>query len=72
MSTPSEPVAKPTYHTMRIRQMLLDVANHARADVQQVEEPRARALFETTAEVLEGLARAYSHYEEGVEPAWRR
>ena len=71
MVQPSQPVADPRYHTARIHQMLTELAQHARDDVQQVNEPRARALFETTAEVLEGLARAYTHYDDGSEPAWR-
>jgi hypothetical protein len=72
MAAKSEPVSDPVFHTQRIRQMLLDVADHARTDVNQVNEPRAQALFETTAEALEGLARAYEHYEEGTETAWKR
>jgi hypothetical protein len=36
-----------------------------------VEDPRALALFETTAEVLGGLITAYEHYEHGAEEAWR-
>jgi hypothetical protein len=72
MPTKSESVTDPVFHTKRIRQMLLDVADHARDDVDEVNEPRAQALFETTAEALEGLARAYEHYEEGKETAWKR
>jgi hypothetical protein len=72
MTGPSEPVADPRYHTARIRQMLIELAQHARDDVGQIDEPRAQALFETTAEVLQGLARAYEHYDAGSEPAWRR
>lgn len=61
----------PRHHTTRIKGMLRDTLQHARDDVQKVEEPHARALFETTAEVLEGLARAYDHFEQRSEPAWR-
>lgn len=72
MAAKSESVADVTSRTRRIHDMLVDVVRHARADVEQVSEPRAQALFETTAETLEGLARAYEHYEEGTETAWRR
>jgi len=51
--------------------MLSEVRNHLRQDVRKVEEPRAEALFETTAEVLGGLITAYEHYEHGAEEAWR-
>lgn len=35
------------------------------------EEPRAKALFETSAEVLGGLEKAFHDYESKNEPAWR-
>jgi hypothetical protein len=52
--------------------MLGDVAEHAREDISKIHEPRAQALFETTAEVLIGLQKAFNDYEEGSELAWRR
>ena len=48
-----------------------DVRDHLRQDVSKVEDPRAEALFETTAEVLGGRISAYEHYEHGAEEAWR-
>jgi len=51
--------------------MLDDVRDHLREDVGKVEDPRAEALFEATAEVLGGLINAYEHYERGTEEAWR-
>jgi hypothetical protein len=68
----------PTNYTMHatdtshIRKMILDVAMNAREGIEQVSDPRAKALFETTAEVLDGLAKAYQDYDEGTEVAWRR
>ena len=59
-------------HTEKIRTMLDDLAKHLRDDVEAVSEPRAQALFETTAEVLIGLRTAYDHYEQGEEAAWQR
>jgi hypothetical protein len=61
----------PRHHTIKIRGMLSDVREHLRQDVSKVEDPRAEALFETTAEVLGGLITAYEHYERGAEAAWR-
>jgi hypothetical protein len=61
----------PRHHTIKIREMLNDVARHAREDVGKVNDPKAQALFETTAEVIEGLTRAYDHLEQKSEPAWR-
>jgi hypothetical protein len=61
----------PRHHTHQVRQRLQDMTQHLREDVAKVNDPRARALFETTAEVLEGLDRAYEHYERQSEEAWR-
>lgn len=67
-----EDTPEPGYHVNNIRRMLNETADHARRDAGIVDEPQARALFETTAEVLTGLATAYDHYEQGTEKAWRR
>ena len=61
----------PRHHTANIRQMLTETIDHAREDVDKIDEPRAQALFETTAEVLSGLVTAYEHYEHRSEEAWR-
>ena len=55
----------------RAAHRLAGVAEHARQDVGKVSEPKAQALFETTAEVCLGLATAFEHYEQQSEPAWR-
>ena len=52
----------PRDHAMHIRGMLADVLDHCREDTGKVNEPKAQALFETTAEVLGGLKTAYEHY----------
>jgi len=56
---------------MKIKRMLDDVIRHVREDVGKVDDPKAQALFETTAEVLNGLVTAYEHAEQKAEPAWR-
>jgi hypothetical protein len=60
----------PRHHTAKIKKMLSDTMTHVREDESKVTDPKARALFETTAEVLGGLVQAYDHYEQGA-PAWR-
>jgi hypothetical protein len=62
----------PRYHTQRIKGMLNDVVEHAREDVEKIDDPRAEALFETTAEVLLGLIKAYDHFERRAEEAWQK
>ena len=61
----------PRHHAAHIKQMLNDLVHNVREDVAKVSEPKAQALFESTAEVLSGLATAYDHYETKAEPAWR-
>ena len=61
----------PRHHTAKLKQMLRDVAAHAREDVGKVTDPRAQALFETTAEVLLGLEKAYQDFEDRSERAWK-
>jgi hypothetical protein len=61
----------PRRHTARIKSMLKDVAEHAREDVARTTDPKAQALFETTAEVVQGLVQAYDHFEQKSEAAWR-
>ena len=51
--------------------MLNDTATHAREDVAKVSDPKAQALFETTAEVLKGLVKAFDDFEEKREEAWK-
>jgi len=59
------PKSDPRHHTAKL------VIEHAREGATKVSDPKAQALFETTAEVLEGLQTAYCHFEEGNETAWR-
>jgi hypothetical protein len=68
----SLPQSDPIRHTMQVRARLNDLAEHLRQDVTKIDEPRAMALFETAAEVLLGLAKAFDDYERGDERAWRR
>ena len=66
------PESDPRHHTAKLKAMLVDTLQHAREDVAKVRgNPRAQALFETTAEVLNGLKTAYDHFEEGEEEAWK-
>ena len=73
MSTnPQFPESDPRHHTSNIKNMLDDLITHLRDDVEKIEEPRAQAMFETTAEMLTGVRTAFEHYEAGTEAAFRR
>lgn len=65
------PEDNPLHHTTNVKGWLRDVIDHLREDVGKVDDPKAEALFETTAEVLGGLVTAYEHYEEKNEEAWQ-
>jgi hypothetical protein len=71
MTNPAFPENDPRHHTSNIKRMLREAMDHAREDIAKVNDPRAEALFETTAEVLSGLVTAYDHFEARSEPAWR-
>ena len=51
------------YHVVKVRGMLNSVMRHCREDIDKVTEPKAQAMFETTAELLDGLINAYRRYE---------
>jgi hypothetical protein len=50
---------------------LQELIDHLRSDIEKIDEPRCKAMFETSAEVLGGLKKALHDYETKSEPAWR-
>ena len=61
----------PIRHTQKIKVRMRQLIDHLRKDVEKIVEPKAQALFETSAEVLTGLVKAFDDYEKGSEAAWR-
>lgn len=61
----------PKAHAQNIRDGLQGVKNHLHKDIEKIDDPSAKALFETSAEVLTGLIKAFSHYEQKSEKAWK-
>jgi hypothetical protein len=61
----------PVHHTQKIKAKMRQLVDHLRKDIGKVTEPKAQALFETSAEVLTGLVKAFDDYEEKSEAAWR-
>jgi len=57
----------PRAHAANVRSGLEELIDHLRRDVAKVSEPKAQTLFETAAEVLTGLSRAFQDYEESPE-----
>jgi hypothetical protein len=60
----------PRAHTANVRKEFAELIEHLRGDINKIDEPKAQALFETTAEVISGLDTAFKHYEEKSEKAW--
>jgi len=61
----------PKAHTANVRREFRMLISHLREDIDKVDEPKAQALFETTAEVLTALDTAFQHYEQKSEQAWK-
>lgn len=61
----------PRHHTQKMQKALQDIRNHLREDIGKVDEPQLKAMFETSAEVLGGLEKAFKDYEQKNEKAWR-
>lgn len=57
-------------HVLELRKMLDGFILRARDDIRKIDDPKAQALLETTAEVCGGLVTAMEHYQRR-EPAWR-
>jgi rubrerythrin len=62
----------PRHHTHKMAKRLQDTIAHLREDVTKVDEPQLKAMFETSAEVLTGLVKAFKDYEQKNEAAWRK
>lgn len=59
-------------NTRAMKQRLEATITQMRADVRRVDEPQLKALMETSAEVLAGLAKAFGDYERKSDSAWSR
>ena len=62
----------PLHHTRKMAALLKETIDHMRADIDKVDEPQFKAMFETSAEVLGGLVKAFRDYEKKNESAWTR
>ena len=62
----------PRHHTQKMQVRLQETIDHLRGDIAKVDEPQFKAMFETAAEVLGGLKKAFFDYERKNERAWRK
>lgn len=68
----SQPEGDPRHHTQNMQQRFQDLIRHLRDDVNKVDDPQLKAMFETSAEVVGGLSKAFQDYERKNESAWKR
>ena len=57
--------------TEKMRHAFAGLQQQLREDVNKVDEPQLKALFETSAEVLGALAKSFDDYKRKNEPAWQ-
>jgi len=58
-------------HVSNLKSEFTSLIEHLRSDISKIEDRSAKALFETSAEVLIGLKKAFSDFESKSEPAWK-
>jgi hypothetical protein len=63
--------SNPADHVRNIENALQEIADHMRRDIQKVNDEKAKALFETSAEVILGLSKAYHDFLKKNESAWK-
>jgi hypothetical protein len=67
----SEKDMTPQEHAQHIAQVLGQAQQECRSNVERVNDPQARALFVTVAEVIGGAMKALQDYQQGNEKAWQ-
>jgi hypothetical protein len=72
METNKTNSSNPKDHTSRLKEQLKDLSRHLREDVSKVDDLQAKALFEVSAEVIDGLHKAFTDYEQKNEKAWTK
>lgn len=61
-----------SHHTTKIKNMLSELIDHLRSDITKIEDLQAKAMFETSAEVLIGIRKAFNDFDEKNEQAWHK
>jgi hypothetical protein len=72
METNKTSSSNPKDHTAKLKEQFKGISLHLREDVEKVDDPQAKALFEVSAEVIDGLYKAFSDYEQKNEKAWTK
>ncbi len=69
MKPPTE--NNPIRHKQKIKAQMRQIIDQLREDVGQVTEAKAQTLFDTSAEVLASLVKAFDDYEKRGQETWR-
>jgi hypothetical protein len=72
MSTQTVNSTETKRHSSIMQHALTDLVHQARKEIDNVEDPRFKAILETTAEVLIGLRKTFEDYSEGREQVWQK
>lgn len=70
MTIPKINSSDPKEHAQNIEKYISELKQHCLDDINLVNEPKAKALFETAADVLDGLEKAFSDYQSENAGAW--
>lgn len=68
----SEADKNPRHHTQQMQARLQEAMDHLREDIEKVDEPQLQAMFETVAEVLGGLKKAFRHRGAFAQGSWAK
>jgi|GEM_PF-4506127 len=61
----AQPQENPTQPVARAKQQLQELISQLQADAPQLTDPRAQAVFELSADVLNGLLRQFARLDDG-------
>jgi hypothetical protein len=67
----NENTSDPLQHTSNVKKEFRALIDHLCQDISKIEDLSAKALFEVSAEVLIGLGKAFTDYEQKNEAAWK-
>ncbi len=71
MTQQQEEHMTPQQHAQHIASMLQGARQECRADLGRVNDPKAVALFESIAQMLDGAIKALTDYQNGRDPQWQ-
>ena len=64
--------SNPMEHTANVKKEFRQLIDHLRRDVERIDDPSGKALFEVSAEVITGLEKSFTDYEQKNEAAWKK